>query len=108
MNAAVEALYAHIIRFLIRAHDWYREGSFRHMVHSITRPAQLRYDDLLEEIETCSRNIEQLAVAGSQMEIRQMNTVLKLMAERVERSESTMIELKHMITSEFKAATVKL
>ncbi|KAJ8106817.1 hypothetical protein OPT61_g9289 [Boeremia exigua] len=107
MNAAVEALYAHIIRFLIRAHDWYRESSLRHVLHSITRPAQLRYEDLLEEIGTCSRNIEQLAIAGSQVEIWQMNTVLQVMAERVERSESAMNELKQMITSEFTATTYK-
>jgi hypothetical protein len=58
MTDAVEELYAHIIRFLIRAYDWYREGTLRHIVHSITRPADLRYHDLLENIEAGSRNIE--------------------------------------------------
>jgi hypothetical protein len=99
MTAAVEGLYAHIIQFLIRAYDWYREGTFRHIFHSITRPVELRYHDLLEHIETGSRNIEQLAVAGSQVELRQMHTTLKLMADRVEKTESVMIELKYMITS---------
>lgn len=98
MNA-MEELYAHVIQFLIRAHAWYREGTFRHILHSITRPAELRYQDLLEHIADCSRNIEQLAVAGSQVELREMHTMMKLMAARVERSESIAIELKYMITS---------
>ena len=84
MADAVEGLYAHIIRFLIRAHNWYREGTLRHIVHSVTRPAELRYHDILETIEAGSRNIEQLAVAGSQGELRQMQTLLKVMADRVE------------------------
>jgi hypothetical protein len=99
MTDAVEGLYAHIIRFLIRAHDWYQEGTLRHIVHSVTRPADLRYHDVLEDIEAGSRNIEQLAIAGSQVELRQMHTILKLMADRVERSESTILEMRCMMIS---------
>ncbi|CAI9636955.1 unnamed protein product [Alternaria burnsii] len=97
MTHAVEGLYAHIIRFLIRAHDWYREGTLRHIIHSVTRPAELRYHDVLENIEAGSRNIEQLAIAGSQVELRQMHTILKLMSDRVERSESTIVEMRCMM-----------
>jgi hypothetical protein len=39
MMTVMEELYAHVIQFLIRAHDWYREGTFRHILHSITRPS---------------------------------------------------------------------
>ncbi|KAH6875179.1 hypothetical protein BKA58DRAFT_437169 [Alternaria rosae] len=97
MTDAVEGLYAQIIRFLIRAHDWCQEGTLRHIIHSVTRPAELRYHDVLENIETGSRNIEQLAIAGSQMELRQMHTIVKLMADRVEKSESTIFEMKCMM-----------
>ena len=99
MTDAVEALYAQIIRFLIRAHDWYREGTLRHIVHSVTRPAELRYHDVLENIEAASRNIEQLAIAGSHVELRQMHTIVKLMADRMERSESTILEMRCMMIS---------
>ena len=99
MLCSVELLYAHIIQFLIRAYDWYREGTFRHILHSITRPSELRYQDLLEHIAACSRNIEQLAAAGSQVEIREMHTYMKLMAARLEKSESAMIELRSLIIS---------
>lgn len=99
MIHAVEGLYAHVIRFLIRAHDWYREGALRHIVHSVTRPAEIRYQDILESIEVFSRTIEQLAIAGSQVELRQMHTILKLMADRVEKSESTILEMRSMMMS---------
>jgi hypothetical protein len=99
MTDAVEGLYAHVIRFLIRAHDWYREGTLRHIVHSITRPAELRYQDLLESIEASSRTIEKLAIAGSQVELRQMHTILKLMADRLGKSESTILEMRSMMIS---------
>ncbi|PSN67616.1 hypothetical protein BS50DRAFT_522257 [Corynespora cassiicola Philippines] len=97
MMNEVEGLYAHIMEFLVRAHDWYKEGTFRHILHSITRPAELHYKDLLENIEDCSRNIEQLAVAGSQVELRDMHNNMKLMAARLERSENTLMELKSLI-----------
>lgn len=66
-------LYAHILRFLVRAHDWYKEGTFKHIVHSITRPVELRYDDLLQNIAQSSRVIEQLASSGHQAEVRDMH-----------------------------------
>ncbi|KAH3914234.1 hypothetical protein HBH56_100600 [Parastagonospora nodorum] len=97
MTDVVEVLYAQVIQFLIRAHDWYREGTLRHIVHSVTRPAELRYQDLLESIEASSRTIEKLAISGSQVELRQMHTILETMADRVEKSESTILEMRSMM-----------
>jgi hypothetical protein len=37
----IESIYAHTIRFLIRALQWYQEGKFKHIIHSITRPSGL-------------------------------------------------------------------
>ncbi|KAK3986597.1 hypothetical protein QBC44DRAFT_401975 [Cladorrhinum sp. PSN332] len=73
MLQAVEDLYSSIIQFFLRAHTWCQEGSFRHLIHSITRPPELRYKDLLEQIAEKSRLIDKLAVAGNQAEIREMN-----------------------------------
>lgn len=73
MKDAVCQLYAHILRFLVRAHDWYMEGTLKHIVHSITRPVELRYDDLLQNIAQSSRVIEQLASSGHQAEFRDMH-----------------------------------
>lgn len=73
MENSLRQLYVHILRFLIRAHDWYKEGTFKHIVHSITRPIELRYNDLLQEIAQSSRVIEQLASSGHHAEFRDMH-----------------------------------
>lgn len=99
MMHAVEELYAYILRFFIRAHDWYREGTLRHILHSIIRPAELRYQDLLENIASCSRNIDQLAVSGSQVELREVHESLKAVTSQLERSEGVMQEMKAMMIS---------
>lgn len=73
MESSLCQLYTHILRFLVRAHDWYKEGTLKHIVHSITRPVELRYDDILQDIAQSSRVIEQLASSGHQAEFRDMH-----------------------------------
>lgn len=46
------------------------------MIHSITRPPELRYKDLLEDINEDSREIDRLAASGTRAEIRGMNLKL--------------------------------
>ena len=72
MKQAVSVLYALIIKFLLRALEWYEEGKIAHAIHSITKPAALRYDDLLEDIGRATRRIADLAVTSSQAEQRDM------------------------------------
>ncbi|KAF2267733.1 hypothetical protein CC78DRAFT_456466 [Lojkania enalia] len=94
---AAEELYAYIIQFFIRAHDWYREGTFRHILHSITRPAELRYDDLLENIAGCSRYISELTVSASQVELRNVHKTLQKVTSQLDHSESLMQEMKALV-----------
>lgn len=51
----VSMLYAHIMHLLIRAWNFYHESRLMYVLHSVTRPAALRYDDLLKSIQ---RNAE--------------------------------------------------
>jgi len=44
-----------------------------HMVHAITRPAELRYDDLLHKISALSRNLTELALVISHAEQRDLH-----------------------------------
>jgi hypothetical protein len=85
MKKAVIDLYAVILRFLIRARDWYDEGKFQHLFHSITRPVELRYNDLLEQISLASQRIKELATAGHLAEFRDMHKELKETKAIVER-----------------------
>ena len=77
VKQAVSVLYALIIKFLLRALEWYEEGKFAHAIHSITKPAALRYDDLLEDIGRATRRIADLAVTSSQAELRDMHHKLR-------------------------------
>ncbi|RSM13183.1 hypothetical protein CEP52_002043 [Fusarium oligoseptatum] len=73
IRLAVESLYAAILEFLLIAHAWCNESKFRHMYHSLTRPHELRYRDLLERIASCTNDINELADVGSHTEIRVMH-----------------------------------
>ncbi|KAH7397600.1 hypothetical protein BKA64DRAFT_42394 [Cadophora sp. MPI-SDFR-AT-0126] len=73
MQSAVAELNAYIIRFLVRAHDWYRESPWKHLIHSITQPSELRYDDLVESIARSSALVHSLAVSGQQVELRHLH-----------------------------------
>lgn len=88
---AVVSLYAYIIKFLMRALDWYNESKLRHVVHSITRPAELRYNDLIEEISCSTRRVQDLALASSQAEQRDMHTKIKELMSHVFQLEQTVI-----------------
>ncbi|KAF5965910.1 hypothetical protein FBULB1_11988 [Fusarium bulbicola] len=73
MKLAIESLYSCIMEFLLIAHSWCNESKFKHIYHSFTRPHELRYSDLLQRIETCTSNINELATVGSQTELRVMH-----------------------------------
>lgn len=77
MEAAVTDLYASILKFLVRARDWYEEGRFKHFLHSITRPVELRYNDLLQDIAENSNLIRQIAELGHQAESRDVHGVVQ-------------------------------
>ena len=82
MKQAVADLYAYILRFLIRAQGWYQESRILHALHSFTRPAELRYADIIEEIEACTRTVDSLASAGAQAEQRDMHLKLQALIDR--------------------------
>jgi hypothetical protein len=61
MEVAVTQLYVSIFRLLVRARQWYQGNSVQRLVHSITHPVELQYDDLLNEIQQCSHNTYRLS-----------------------------------------------
>lgn len=100
MKTLVEELYVHLLRFFIRADDWYRGSTISHVVHSITRPAELRYKDLIETIAEYARRVDSLALSGSQAELRNMHKKLDRTLSILERSDdlrSMLLEMKAMM-----------
>ncbi|KAI6758222.1 hypothetical protein HG530_010462 [Fusarium avenaceum] len=89
VKQAVSNLYANLVRFFIRAYEWCQEGKLRHLLHSITRPPQLRYQDLLEDIAANSREIDQLAASSARVEIRDINLKLNTIVAKLESLQAT-------------------
>ena len=83
MEQTVSSLYSQIIKFLIRALGWYNESKLLHVVHSITRPAELWYSDIVEQISCSTRSITELALASSQAEQRDMHIKIQGLTELV-------------------------
>jgi hypothetical protein len=77
VRRTIVSLYAHIVRFLIRALRWYKDSTTRHMIHAITRPVELRYDDLLDLITVQARGLTELASASSHAEQRDMHSTIQ-------------------------------
>ncbi|KAF5700154.1 hypothetical protein FMUND_14459 [Fusarium mundagurra] len=89
IKQAVSNLYANLVRFFIRAHEWCQEGKLLHLVHSITRPPELRYRDLMEDITANSREIDHLAASSAQVEIRDISFKLNTIAAKLELFQAT-------------------
>ena len=70
MNRAVAHLYVKIMSFVQAAVKWYKTGKFKHSIASITRPYDLSFKDIVEEIAEASRNVDKEASAASRAEIR--------------------------------------
>jgi len=80
MKQAVSVLYAYIIKFLVRASEWYEEGKILRALHSVTKPAALRYDDLIGDIRRATRGIADLAITSCQAEQRDVHHELQALA----------------------------
>ena len=75
MKRTVAQVYAHLMEIFTIAWQWYQENPMKYMLHSITQPASIRYKEGLNDIEECSRRIDQWAVSSAQAGIRDMHTL---------------------------------
>ncbi|OBT88776.1 hypothetical protein VE02_02395 [Pseudogymnoascus sp. 03VT05] len=73
MRQTVSMLYARIIRFFHRAMMWYKESRFKHMLTAITRPAALRYKDLVADISDYVGRVDKLASSSANAELRDVH-----------------------------------
>lgn len=78
MKSTIIALNCNMITFLCRALDWYESSSFSRALKSIARPAALRYDDIISEINKTLTKVSILSVAGSQAEQRDMHEEMRV------------------------------
>jgi hypothetical protein len=100
-------MYAHILRFLLRALHWYQESKVMRAIHSITRPVELRYDDLLEKISILSHNTTDWASVISHAEQRDVHIQIRENASNqnkmmlsIEQLTALVFEIKHSLVAE--------
>jgi hypothetical protein len=82
MKQAVAELYAHIIRFFIRAQDWYQQGKLRHAWDSFARPVD------------CTKEVDNLATAGARAEQRDIHLELSELTKKQKESETLLLEMR--------------
>ncbi|KAI0111208.1 hypothetical protein GGR51DRAFT_547370 [Nemania sp. FL0031] len=97
MKHTVSLLYAHVIRFLVRALRYYEESSIMRAVHSITRPSALRYDDLIKLIRLDVEKVRRHAAISSQAEMRALhNSIIALHTQLKKETDRTQAERQDM------------
>src|SRR3569833_1256246 len=103
--SVVVVFFVYILRFLVRARDWYEEGRIKHFIHSITRPWELRYDDIVENIARRTQVVKDLAVSGQQAEFRDTNqkrdSEFKEIQERFEKANRKLEEISTALAGEY-------
>lgn len=82
---AASMLYAHILRFLVRALKYYEESRLIRAIHSITRPAALRYQDLISLIRRDAETVRKHAAVSSQAEIRAIHDRIATFSSQMEK-----------------------
>lgn len=82
---AASMLYAHILRFLVRALKYYEESRLIRAIHSITRPAALRYQDLISLIRRDAETVRKHAAVSSQAEIRAIHDRIARFSSQMEK-----------------------
>lgn len=96
MKEAVVQLYVHIINFLARAKNWYEESNLRRRINTFSRPAELRYDDIIQEIEHSTAEIDHLSTAGARAEQRDMHLELRELSQRQIKFEGWAMEIRRL------------
>lgn len=103
----VVAIYANVIKFLLRALSWYQESKVMHAIHAITRPPELRYNDILATISSLSRSMTEHALASSHAEQRDMHTNITMLIQwksqidtKIHELMTNLIEVKKCVLAE--------
>lgn len=73
IRAGTISLYTNLMKFLIRAMKWYEQGAFKRALYAFTKPVAIQYQDILDDIDECSRRLDQHAAFSAYAEQRDMH-----------------------------------
>ncbi|KAI1317767.1 hypothetical protein F5Y16DRAFT_392530 [Xylariaceae sp. FL0255] len=90
-------LYTHIMKFAVRAVEWYQKGRIAHTVAAFTSPFQLKFRDIVDDIYETTRKIDRWALTVSSIEIRQMHKKVIETQKALETAQSERQEVYRLI-----------
>jgi hypothetical protein len=90
-----------MLKFLRLCARWYNHSSLGRLLSSLKDPFELKYKDLLEEIEHSSGHVESLAVAGARVEVRSIHALTTV-------DHARLVELDVKVETTFNAQNRKL
>ncbi|CAN9147071.1 unnamed protein product [Alternaria alternata] len=99
MQQAVSEIYSKIIRFFLRAERWFQQGKMRHAWEALSRPTELYYSDLVQDVSECTKAIEVLANTGAQAEQRDMHLEIQQLGKQVQEMRGLLISYQSIQTS---------
>lgn len=73
VKKAIAQLYAYIMKFIIHAVRWYKQGKLAHAWTAISKPWELDLSEHVENIGGQARQVEKLAQGAAQAELRDMH-----------------------------------
>ena len=91
MKEAVSEIYSKVVQFLLRAYDWFSQSKIRQTWEALSRPAELFYDDLVQDVEDCAKRIDALANAGAHAEQRDMHLQMQSLNEKIQEMRDLLI-----------------
>jgi hypothetical protein len=95
MKAVLSRLYTCLLLFLQLCVRWYNRSSWGRLWSSLKDPFELRYKDLVADIEICSTLVENLANGGARVEIRKIHALSELEQKKLEDIDAKMESLFH-------------
>jgi hypothetical protein len=111
MAELMASLYSHILRFFTRAIDWYGQGKLKHALSALRSSFQLKFRDIVEDINETSRAIDRLALIMNQAEVRQtrlqvfeLTTANEKLQKTLEENHVHLVEANNLMMAQMKNA----
>lgn len=81
MKIALSELYAKVIQFVQLAVQYHKSGRVSKSLAAITKPFNLKYKPVLDDIREASRRIDELANSALKAEVRDLHIQVKQLTE---------------------------
>ncbi|KAH0565959.1 hypothetical protein GP486_000651 [Trichoglossum hirsutum] len=81
MLADVAQIYASILHFVLRATEWLLKNRVQRSLSAIIKPFEISFKDIVDEIGTCSRRVDEHANAAMKAELRDLHIEMMHMKE---------------------------